>query len=186
MNPRFACFAPTVALALLAAGCGDGGAVTTKRSPYYTDPNDYFGTYIGQRIDIKDSAMADSTEELIGSSTLIIDNGDVTYSLTHERIKFSGTYQYRVDTRLDKDGKKEKFRIMELYVYDVEEFQSAGSEGGDGDVAAGWERSAEELEELYEDIRHRIHWRFEILEDGFRQLDSDAGPGMYEFHREPS
>ena len=190
MKPRFACFVPIAALALLAAGCGDGGAVTPKRSAYYTDPNEYFGTYIGKRIDIEDSAMPDSTAELIGESTLTLDNEDVTYSMTHEGIEFSGTYQYRVDTRVGKNDKKEKFRVMELYVYQIKGFQGRSLEPGSIDFeankAAGREPSTPEMLKLYKDILRGIDWRFEILEDGFRHLDSDAGPGMYEFHRDGS
>ena len=164
--------------------------MTPKRSPYYTDPKEYFGTYVGRRIDGQGSGLADSTEELIGSSRLTIDDGDVTYSMTHERIEFSGTYQYRVDSRVGKDGEKERFRVMELYVYDVVGFRGADLAGGDIDFAAnkaaGREPSSPERLKLYEDILHGISWRFELLDDGYRQLDSDFGPGIYEFHRQRS
>ena len=181
---RFAWFVPAVGLAILATGCGDKGAVAPDLKYLYTKPADYWGTYLGTRMDLEDSAMAESTEELIGSSTLTLDAEDVTFPMDHEGIKFGGTCQYRAYTNAD--GKK--FRAMELIVYEVEGVMKTQIDRVDvaANKAAGRKPSTPEMLQRYRDIMLNMNWRFELLPDGFRQLDSDSGPGMYEFHREAS
>ena len=153
-----------------------------KKSADYTDPEKYYGTYVGRRVDLEDPAMAPSTEELIGSSILTLHDGNSTYTMTHEGLTFGGNYVYIVG----KNEQGARIKVMELYIYQVEGFSKSALIGGKYELGKGGAPATEELLKRYEDIMLNISWRFEILEDGFRQIDSDKGPGMYVFKRDDS
>ena len=184
MDSRFILFVPVVAVALVAAGCGDDEAVRPAQNALYTDPADYWGVYKGTRIDLEDPAMAPSTAQLIGESYLTLDTEDVTFTMTHERIDFGGTSQFRVF--MNDEG--EKYRAMELIVYRVGNVSR--TQIGRIDIArnkaAGREPSTPEQLDKYIQIFDGIKWYFEVLPDGFRQLDMDGSPGLYEFKRDRS
>lgn len=174
-----------VGLSLLLVGCGDNGAPTVpKRSSLYVEQGDYYGTYAGRRIDQEETATPDSVEDLIGSSTLTLHDGNSTYHMIHDGLLFGGNYVYIIG----RNAAGDKINVLELYVYQVEGFSKAVLEGGNVDLAAnkarGREPSTPEMLKRYEDIMVNISWRFALVDGGFRQIDSDKGPGMYEFTRD--
>ena len=184
MMPRFLCLLPTAAFVLLAAGCGQEEALRPAQSVYYTDPADYWGVYKGTLINREDAAIAESTDELIGSSYLTLDTEDVTFTMTHEGIDFGGTSIYRTFPVDD----EERIRVIELKVYKVGTVSRAqlGRIDLERNKAAGREPSTPEELEKYMQIFDGIKWFFEVLPDGFRQVDMQGSPGLYEFRRDRS
>ncbi len=184
MMPRFLCLLPTAAIVLLAAGCGQEEALRPAQSVYYTDPADYWGVYKGTLINREDAAIAESTDELIGSSYLTLDTEDGTFTMTHEGIDFGGTTMYRT---MPGEG-EERMRIIELKVSQVGTVSRVqiGRIDLERNKAAGRRPSTPEELETYMQIFDGIKWYFELLPDGFRHLDLDGVPGIYEFRRDSS
>ena len=183
MSERHCSFFALVCAGLALIGCGSD---TSEKPVVETldpvEPEQYYGTYAGRRIDLEESATPPSIEELIGSSTLTLHEGETTFSMMHDGIIFGGTYTYQTES----DDDDRSFKTMLLTVSQIGSITTAEFEAAYVDAEAFAEAFPDSPERYgtYKLIMFQNVWRFEVLDDGFLQLDTPRDPIKYRFTRD--
>ena len=172
-----------VCAGLALIGCGaDEPTKSTVKPREEVDPEQYYGTYAGKRIDDEESATPPSIEELIGSSTLTLHDNASTFTMIHDGVIFGGDYTYQIES----DDDDRSFNTMLLTVSQIGSITTAEFEDAYVDAEAFAEAFPDSPERYgtYKLIMYQNVWRFEVLDNGFLQLDTPRDPIKYRFTRD--